>query len=177
MSELKAPGNLSKLESNLLRLLQEIEGKNDTEIRGKYAVKGEQIIKPSRTVESLSPEFLQRLNNNVPSRNLSLVTLPFYTVTVTNRTTEDIFTRIVVFYKRLNLSGVVFLEQLIVIPNESRVFNLAFCDQMESYVVGFFIDDDLVAKIPGQGNMTPQLASQLNSTDFYPCEDSWSIYS
>ncbi len=98
----------------------------------------------------------------------------FYTVTVANRTT-DTFDQIVVFYKRVNLEGVVFLQEVGVTPGQVVVFRLGACNRMENYVVGFFLGDDLVAKIPGSGNMTPQLASQLNPTDVEPCADSWSI--
>ena len=99
-----------------------------------------------------------------------------YTVSVTNRTVDTIFDRFVCFYNRVGQSGVVFLEQLIVIPNETRVFNLGPCGEMQSYVIGFFVDDDLVAKIPLSGNMTPALASMVSPGDVSPCEDSWAIF-
>ena len=99
-----------------------------------------------------------------------------YTVSVTNRTVDTIFDRFVCFYNRLGKTGVVFLEQLIVIPGETRVFNLGPCEEMQSYVTGFFVDDELVAKIPQSGNMTPALASMLNPSDVSRCEDSWGIF-
>lgn len=101
-------------------------------------------------------------------------TAPAYTVTIRNASTET-FSEIVAFYKRINLPGVVFLASYEVQPQAQPVFQMGLCSQLESYVVGFFIQDELVAKIPARGNMTPQLASVFNPSDTYACEDSWSI--
>lgn len=99
-----------------------------------------------------------------------------YTLTITNHTT-DTFDRIVLFYKRLNLNGVVYLEQLNVQPNQVRVFNLGRCTEMESYAFGCFIGDDMVIQFPRPGvNATPDLASKLNPADIDPCADSFGIY-
>jgi hypothetical protein len=98
----------------------------------------------------------------------------FYTVTITNRT-EDTFDEISLFYKRKDLPGVVFLTEPIVSPGESVVFRLGVCRQMESYVFGGFIGATEVFKLPEVGVMTPQLASQIKSSDIEPCADSWAI--
>lgn len=97
-----------------------------------------------------------------------------YVVNVNNQTT-DTFTEIVMFYKRVGLPGVVYLSEASVPPSRVSTFVCGLCKNLESYVVGFFIGQDLVAQIPAQGNMTPALASQLNPTDVYPCADSWMI--
>ena len=60
-------------------------------------------------------------------------------------------------------------------PGDIAEFLLGLCRDVESYVIGFFIGDDLVAQHPPSGNLTPQLASVLNPTDTDPCADSWSI--
>jgi hypothetical protein len=97
-----------------------------------------------------------------------------YRVIVSNLST-DTFDQIVVFYKRVGLDGVVFLKEENVQPQQVRGFVLGPCLAMESYVVGFFIGDDRVAKLPDSGNMTPELASQLNPEDTWRCIDAWSI--
>ncbi|WP_120575806.1 MULTISPECIES: hypothetical protein [unclassified Corallococcus] len=116
---------------------------------------------------------LSILAGGTPSSSGALLE-DIYTVTVRNLTSADWFD-IVVFYKRVGLSGVVYLEAFDVQPNAAPVFQMGVCSQMESYVVGFFIGDDLVAQIPSSGNMTPTLASIYNPSDIEPCADSWSI--
>lgn len=98
-----------------------------------------------------------------------------YTVTIRNATTVR-FDRVVLFYKRKNQPGVVFLQELDVAPGEARVFVLEIARLVESYVVGCFRDDQMVARLPGQGQeMTAALASTLNPTDTYPAADSWAV--
>jgi hypothetical protein len=99
-----------------------------------------------------------------------------YLVDVNNQTT-DTFSEIVVFYKRLGLPGVVYLSARDVGPGKVSSFVCGLCKDFESYVVGFFLGPNLVAQIPGAGNMTPALASQLNPTDVDPCIDAWMITS
>jgi hypothetical protein len=99
-----------------------------------------------------------------------------YRVIVRNAT-PDTFTEIVVFYKRVGQSGVVFLREENVGPAEARGFVLGIAGQMESYVIGFFIGDEMVAQWPasGDGNMTPQRASIDNPDDTDPTVDWWTI--
>ena len=73
-----------------------------------------------------------------------------YTVTVRNDTT-DTFTEIVIFYKRKNADGVVYLSQREVTPGEIRIFSLGVGNLMESYVIGLFIGEDIVGKLPPTG--------------------------
>jgi hypothetical protein len=99
-----------------------------------------------------------------------------YRVFVRNAT-PDTFTEIVVFFKRVGQSGVVFLREENVGPAEVRGFVLGIAALMESYVIGFFIGDDMVAQWPasGDGNMTPQRASIENPDDTDPTVDWWTI--
>jgi hypothetical protein len=97
-----------------------------------------------------------------------------YRVYVTNATAET-FSEIVIFYKRRGLPGVVYLSERDVGPGRVIAFLLGDASSMESYVVGFFLDGDLVQQIPTSGNMTPALASMLNPTDADPCLDAWLI--
>lgn len=97
-----------------------------------------------------------------------------YNVQVTNGS-SDTFTELNIFYKRLGQPGVVFLTYPNVVPLDTKFYDLGPCPQMESYVVGFFIGEELVAKIPSSGNMTPQLATALSPTDQNACADSWRI--
>jgi len=48
---------------------------------------------------------------------------------------------------------------------------------MESYVIGFFIGDEMVHQFPasGDGNMTPQRASMENPDDSDATVDWWTI--
>jgi NleD-like pathogen effector protein (putative zinc metallopeptidase) len=96
-----------------------------------------------------------------------------YRVNINNQSTS-VFDQIVIFYNRVGQDGVVFLQEVNVQPGEVRGFVLGQCDQMESYVVGFFIGDNEVAKFPDSGNMTPALAQQLHPTAPW-CVNSWSI--
>ena len=97
-----------------------------------------------------------------------------YTVTVTNRTT-DVFDNIVIFYATKGQTGVTFLESGTVGPGGVIVFRLGPCGAMRSYTMGVMIGQDMVAKLPDQGEMDRDLASQMNPTDHFICEDSWSI--
>lgn len=114
------------------------------------------------------------IGTNHSSANVLAAGESTYKVNINNQTT-DTFTQIVVFYKRIGISGVVYLRANEVTPGQVTSFMCGVCKEFESYVVGFFIGDDLVAQIPETGNMTPALASALNPSDQYPCIDSWSI--
>jgi|SwirhisoilCB1_FD_contig_21_8816734_length_536_multi_3_in_0_out_0_1 hypothetical protein len=107
-----------------------------------------------------------------PTQSLSTYVVRFSNMTSTT------FDEVVVFYKRKSLSGVVFLNKIGLIPGEVTEFNLGFCYLMESYVIGLFINSELVAQLPaaGDGNMTPERASQFDPSDIDPCVDSWSIW-
>ncbi len=100
-----------------------------------------------------------------------------YTIQIANATSNTTFDEVDVFYKRVGLPGVVFLTEKQVAPGQARYFDLGACSEMESYVVGFFIGDDLVAQLPaeGDGNMTPARASQLKPADVDACADAWAI--
>lgn len=117
-------------------------------------------------------DLLEALHSQVPILELSK-----YTVRVINSTSTT-FDEVVIFYKNKSLNGVVFLHKVGLIPNEVYDFEFSFCYLMESYVIGFFIGEDLVAQLPGpgQGNMTPERASQLDPSDIDKCVDSWEIY-
>lgn len=131
----------------------------------------------ARALLALRPETARHLSiqaGGKPASSPGSMLEDIYTVTVRNLTLADWFD-IVIFYKRVGLSGVVYLEAFDVQPNAAPVFQMGLCSQMESYVVGFFIGDDLVAQIPSSGNMTPSLASIYNPSDIWPCADSWSI--
>jgi hypothetical protein len=100
-----------------------------------------------------------------------------YIVRFTNHTSVT-FDEVIIFYKRLNLPGVVFLQEIGLVPGEVRDFNLGLCIMMESYVIGIFIGEDLVGQLPGpgQGNMTPARASEFDPSDVDPCADSWGVF-
>lgn len=105
----------------------------------------------------------------VSSRQISAQQL--YSVTVGDDTYTTTFSEIVIFYQRSDGSlGQV--SRYNVAPGQIRVFGLAECSVMTGYVVGFFVDTTLVLRLPSSGVMTPELASQLNPTDVYPCSDS-----
>lgn len=97
-----------------------------------------------------------------------------YTVTVRN-TTTDVFDDIVLFYSTKGQTGVTAVHSGTVAPGDAVPLVLGPCGAMESYAFGVFIDDEMVAQLPDQGNMTPDLASQMNPTDKFICEDSWQV--
>jgi hypothetical protein len=99
-----------------------------------------------------------------------------YLVYVRNLT-PDTFSEIVVFYKRIGQTGVVYLREENVRPAEYRAFALGLSEVMESYVIGFFQGDQLVAQLPraDEGNMTPVRASLENPDDKDPAADWWTI--
>lgn len=99
-----------------------------------------------------------------------------YTVQITNATTDTIFSEIDIFYNRTNQPGVVILTDANIGPGETRYFDLGKCALMESYVVGFFVGQDLVAQLPADGsNMTPESASMYKPSDQDRCVDGWAI--
>ena len=96
-----------------------------------------------------------------------------YTVTFTNRTT-DVFDEIVIFYSTRN-GSIKMVREEAVRPNDRRVFDLGECRDMVEYNLGVFIGTTMVVRFPATGSMNRQLASQINSTDHFLCEDSWYI--
>jgi hypothetical protein len=103
--------------------------------------------------------------------------LDTYVVRFVNQTTTT-FDEVWIFYKRKGQNGVVSLNKNGLLPGEVTDFELGPCQYMESYVIGVFIGEDLVAQLPapGDGNMTPERASQLNPLDVDPCSDIWEIF-
>ncbi len=96
-----------------------------------------------------------------------------YTVTFLNQT-PDVIDEIVVFY--MTKAGFIQSKhETNWMPGERRVFVLGTCGEMVNYVIGVFIGNQNVAKMPATGNMTRELASQLNPTDRFMCEDSWKL--
>jgi len=100
-----------------------------------------------------------------------------YTVTLTNKTSKT-FNEIVLFYDKVNTPGIIFLQELEVKPNETRVFKLDVCKTIKSYVIGCFVNEQMVARIPASGQaITPTSAGQMNPADKDSCADSWQITS
>jgi hypothetical protein len=99
-----------------------------------------------------------------------------YTVTVRNDS-PDVWDEVAIFYTRTNSQGAVFVRELRVVPNDVRNFMLGRCSEMQAYVVGIFIGSQLVFQFPaaGDGNITPDRASQIKPSDVAPCADSWVI--
>lgn len=97
-----------------------------------------------------------------------------YSVVIENDTGDTTFTEIAIFFRQ----GVDLLTQnfLNVAPGQIKTFHLGDCHTMQSYAVGFWIGNDMVARIPEEGNMTAELASQLDPSDTLPCSDGWEIY-
>lgn len=92
-----------------------------------------------------------------------------YTVTIQNLT-NDVFDEIALFYQRHDMAtGVIPLFGFNIKPGDVHVFRLGICKHMKHYTFGLFIGEDMVGRVPPQGqNMTLQLASPLNA-------DSWRI--
>jgi hypothetical protein len=123
-------------------------------------------------LSELITRFLGELSLGAPGASLE-----HYIVRFGNMTSVP-FDEVVIFYKRRWLPGVVFLDKIGLIPGEVTDFDLGICQFMESYVIGVFIGSDLVAQLPapGDGNITPERASQIDSADIDPCVDSWNIW-
>lgn len=85
--------------------------------------------------------------NHTPDVNNVVPEAETYRVNIRNLTT-DVFDQIVVFYKRVGKPGVVFLKEVNVKAGEFRGFVLGPCPEMESYVIGFFQGDNMVAQLP-----------------------------
>jgi hypothetical protein len=67
-------------------------------------------------------------------------------------------------------------EQKSVGPNTNVNFTLTQCDNMVAYVVALFDDSGkVVYRIPEQGSMTAERASQENPNDHDPCQDTWGV--
>jgi hypothetical protein len=99
-----------------------------------------------------------------------------YVVYIRNGSTST-FTEVVFFYKRRSLPGVVFLREEVFAPQQIAGFALGLAEDMESYVIGFFLGDELVAQMPpkGDGNMTALRASIYNPDDQDAAGDWWTI--
>src|SRR5688500_468705 len=97
-----------------------------------------------------------------------------YTITFSNQTT-DALDEVVVFFQTLD-GSIQSRSERNWGPGETRVFALSTCADTVSYSLGVFIGNTMVAKIPDQGNMTREMASQLNPDDRFLCEDSWRLF-
>lgn len=96
-----------------------------------------------------------------------------YTVTFTNQTT-DVLDEVTLFFQ--TKSGAIQMRQQTTIgPGERRYFDLGLCGDMASYAFSIYIGNTEIFRVPETGNMTRELASQLNPTDQYLCEDSWRL--
>ena len=96
-----------------------------------------------------------------------------YTVTFTNRT-ADLFDEVVIFYSTKS-GAISMVKEINFAPANQRVFQLGECGQMVEYNLGVFIGTTMVVRFPETGGMTRQLASQMNPSDRFLCEDSWYI--
>lgn len=103
-------------------------------------------------------------------RNLSNIR---YSVWVENQT-EITVSEMIVFYLQRG-SSVMQMRQIIpVLPGGIAMFELGQCSVMESYSLGIFVGDDMVARVPEPGqSMTPELATQYHPWDNDPCKDTW----
>jgi hypothetical protein len=96
-----------------------------------------------------------------------------YTVTFTNQTT-DVLDEVTLFFE--TQSGAIQMRQHTTIaPAERRVFDLGLCGDMKSYAFSIYIGTTEIFRVPETGSMTRELASQVNPTDVYLCEDSWRL--
>lgn len=86
---------------------------------------------------------------------------------------------IVVFYrtKRTLSTGLPAMPvKVLGLPSGSaHRFELGECSQLVDYVIGVFEGNQLVTKIPAQGNMTPAMAASINRGDTDPCVDHWHL--
>ena len=110
---------------------------------------------------------------NGPSLGSLNEVLWHYTVTFTNRTT-DTFDEVVVFYAT-PINPVNMVKEVVLKPNDRRVFDLGECRDMLGYNLGVFNGTTMVVRFPAMGSMTRQRASQINPSDHFLCEDSWLI--
>ncbi len=91
-----------------------------------------------------------------------------YSVIFTNKT-ETTYTTVVVVCTLTNGDTAQFTE-MDVAPGDIRVFSLGACATMRSYVLACFIGDELVAKVPDVGEVTPDAP---DSDDPFRCADWW----
>jgi hypothetical protein len=77
-----------------------------------------------------------------------------YKVTVTNLSTTT-FSEVTLFYKRRGLDGIVYIRWNDVVPAAIVEYVCGLTQDLESYVIGFFDNDKLVAQIPETGNLYP----------------------
>lgn len=96
-----------------------------------------------------------------------------YTVTFTNHTTDE-FDEVVIFYST-KAGAIQMVKEVAVKPEDRRVFDLGECRDMVEYNLGVFLGTTMVLRFPQSGSMNRQLASQINSSDHFLCEDSWQI--
>ncbi len=103
------------------------------------------------------------------------LSLANYTVTLRNGTTTR-FDEVVTFFKRRNLAGVTFSGYEGLAPGEIVVTPLGAATDLISYTIGLFVNGVLVARVPqAGGEMTPQLASQLDPNRLNGFTDAWVV--
>jgi hypothetical protein len=97
-----------------------------------------------------------------------------YSVILTNKTTQT-YTAVVLIYTT-TAGQSVDLTETAVAPGDVRVFSLGACGTMRSYVVGCYMDDQLVAAVPEDGGeIAPQSAGDPGAADPFRCADWWEI--
>jgi hypothetical protein len=61
-------------------------------------------------------------------------------------------------------------------PNTNISFTLTGCDNMAAYVIALLDESGgVIFRIPEQGSMTAERASQENPNDRNPCQDAWGV--
>jgi hypothetical protein len=93
-----------------------------------------------------------------------------YSVIVTNKT-ETIYTAIAIVCTFTNGDTGQFAETDVA-PGNIRVFSLGACAAIGSYVLGCYIGDELVTRVPDVGGVTPDAP---DSDDPFRCADWWEI--
>lgn len=113
------------------------------------------------------------ISKSPPAKTQQAVNNIHYSVWVENQT-EIVVDEMIVFFKQRG-DNVMQMRQVIpVLPGGIALFDIGMCSAMESYSLGIFIDNELVARIPAEGlSMTPELAELYHPWDKDPCKDTW----
>lgn len=93
-----------------------------------------------------------------------------YKVTVANQS-STLFSEIILFYKQFNQNGTTWVRWTSVAPGAVVEYVCGLTKDFESYVIGFFDNGQLVAKIPKSGNLYPDASDGAIDSDVHVIQD------
>jgi hypothetical protein len=153
--------SLSTYDKSVLRLVAELDGdeRAKQELGPQPELPQRFKASPERAIEIFGAKWLGR---------------EAYSIVFMNET-DTLLEEVVIIWQKRTGEGPYLTRMKPYQPNLRHTFLAGACDEMGQYILGVYLDGELIVKIPEEGNMTPHLASKMHPDDTFPCSDSWTL--